>query len=104
MIGLRRQSMYECVGSRSVCRPRKRWIGTVKDCLRIRGLDVRQARMVHDRSQWRRFVSCEGECLGRSPGDEPLTDEMPQLYEALGWKSVLPRLQFGGHKGEKFLS
>ena len=33
----------ECAGSRLVCRPRKRWIDTVKECLRIRGLDVRQA-------------------------------------------------------------
>ena len=30
--------------SRSVGRPRKRWIDTVKDCLKNRGLDVRQAR------------------------------------------------------------
>ena len=28
--------------SRSVGRPRKRWIDTVKECLRKRGLDVRQ--------------------------------------------------------------
>ena len=34
----------KCAGSRSVSRPRKRWINTVKDCLRKRGLDVRQAR------------------------------------------------------------
>ena len=33
-----------CAGSRSVDRPRKRWIDTVKECLRERGLDVRQAR------------------------------------------------------------
>ena len=33
----------ECAGSRSVGRPRKRWIDTVKECLRKRGLDVRQA-------------------------------------------------------------
>ena len=45
----------ECAGSRSVGRPR--WIDTVKDCLKKRGLDVRQARiMVHDRSVWREFV------------------------------------------------
>ena len=38
----------ECAGSRSVGRPRKRWIDTVKDCLKKRRLDVRQARkMVH---------------------------------------------------------
>ena len=47
----------ECVGSCSVGRPRKRWIYTVKECLRKRGLDVRQGRrMVQDRSEWRGFV------------------------------------------------
>ena len=34
----------ECAGSRSVSRPRKRWIDVVKECLRKRGLDVSQAR------------------------------------------------------------
>ena len=35
------------------------------------GLDVRQARrMVQDRGEWRRF---EGEYMGRSLGDKPLT-------------------------------
>ena len=38
-------------------RLRKRWIDIVKDCLRKRGLDVRQARrMVLDRSEWQRFL------------------------------------------------
>ena len=47
----------ECAGSRSVGRPRKRWIDTVKDSLRNRGLDVRRARrMVQDRSERWRFV------------------------------------------------
>ena len=38
---------------------------------------------------------CEGECMGCSPGDEPLTLTrchrcgLPQLYE--GWKSVCGR-------------
>ena len=46
----------ECAGSRSMGRPRKRWINTVKGCLRKRGLDVGQARrMVQDRSEWRGF-------------------------------------------------
>ena len=31
-------------GSRSVSRPRKKWIDTVKDCLRKKGLDVRKVR------------------------------------------------------------
>ena len=47
----------EFAGSRSVGRPRKRWTRTVKDCLKKRGLGVRQARrMVHYRSLWRGFV------------------------------------------------
>ena len=47
----------ECGGSLSVGRPWKRWIDTLKDCLKKRGLDVRQAsRMVHDRSVWRGFM------------------------------------------------
>ena len=47
----------ECVGSRSEGRPQKRCIDTVKECLRKRGLDVRQAkRMVQDRSEWQGFV------------------------------------------------
>ena len=41
-----------CAGSRSVGRPRKRWIDTVKDWLKKRGLDVRHAtRMAHDREE-----------------------------------------------------
>ena len=41
----------ECTSSHSVGRPRNRWIDTIKDCLKKRGLDVRQARrMVHERS------------------------------------------------------
>ena len=47
----------ECACSRPVVRPRKRWNGTVKDCLKKRGLEVRQARrMVHDRSAWRGYM------------------------------------------------
>ena len=48
-------------GSHSVCRPQKRWIDTMKDYLRKRGLDLRQARriMVYDNN-----------------------DEMPQLWFA----------------------
>ena len=42
----------ECAGSRLVGRPRSRWIDTVKECLKRRGLDVRQARrMVQDGSE-----------------------------------------------------
>ena len=80
----------EWAGSHSVGRPRKRWIDAVKECLKKRGSDVRQAiRMVQDRSEWWGFV------MGCTPGDEPLTlmryhsCGLPQLYEAFeGWKSV----------------
>ena len=67
----------ECAGSRSVGRTRKRWIYPVKDCLRKRGLGVRQARrMVQDKSEWRRFVR------GNAWGWTPDIDEMPQLWVA----------------------
>ena len=47
----------EFAGSHSVSWPRKRWIDTVKDCLKKRGLDVRQTKIIsHDRSVWRGFV------------------------------------------------
>ena len=53
----KRVYVREYGGSRLVGRPRKRWIDTVKDCLKKRGLDVRQVRrMVHDRSVWRKYV------------------------------------------------
>ena len=62
----------KCGGSRSVGRPRKRWIDTVENCLKKRGLDVRKARrMEHDRSVWWLFVRRNG--WGRRPEDEPLT-------------------------------
>ena len=49
MIGLLRE--YD--GSRSVDMPRKRWIDTMKDCLRKRSLNVRHARrIVQNRSEW----------------------------------------------------
>ena len=53
----KRVYVRECAGSRSVGRPRKRWIDTVKDCLKKRGLDVMQSRrIVHDRNAWRGFL------------------------------------------------
>ena len=58
MIGLLR-GVYvgKCASSRSVGRQRRRMIDTVKDCLKKRGLDVRQGRrMVHERSVWQGFV------------------------------------------------
>ena len=57
MIGLLREYVGESAGSRSVDRLWKRWIDTMKDFLRERGLDVRQARrMVEDRSEWQGYV------------------------------------------------
>ena len=53
------KSVYagECADSCSACRPRRRWIDTMKNCLKKRDLDVWQARrMVHDISVWREFV------------------------------------------------
>ena len=50
----------ECAGSLSVGRAKKRWIDSVKNCLKERGLDVRQGRiMVHDKSVWLGFVRGE---------------------------------------------
>ena len=68
----KRVYVVECDGSLSVGRPRKRWNDTVKDCLRKRGLDVRQTmRMVQDRSEWGGgFV--RGNVWGVA-GDKPLT-------------------------------
>ena len=60
----KRVYVRECTGSRSVSSPRKRWTDTMKDCLRKRGLDISQAR---------RIVQDRSECMGRSPGYEPLT-------------------------------
>ena len=79
----------------------------MKDCLRIRNLDVRQARrMVQDRSE---LGGCEGECMGSSPGDKPLTlmrchyCGLPQLYETFEWKSVCGRsYNLKGYKEEIF--
>ena len=60
----------ECAGSRSVGRPRKRWTDTVKECLRKRGLDVRQARrMVRGRNVWQGFV--RGNAWGVAWGINP---------------------------------
>ena len=56
MIG-KRVYVGEFVGSRSVGRPGKRSLGTLKDFWKKRGLDVRQARkMVLDRNEWWVFL------------------------------------------------
>ena len=90
-IGSPRVYVGACAGSCLVGWPRKRWIDTVKECLKKRGLDVRQARrMVQDSNERRGFAR------------ENDLDEMPQLYEAFeGWKSVCGRAyNFKGIKGK----
>ena len=60
----------ECDGSRSLGRSGKKWIDTVKYCLRKRGLDVRQARrMMQERSKCRGFVRVNawGVARGKNP-------------------------------------
>ena len=50
--------------------PLKRWIDTVKECIKKRKLDVMQAkRMVQDRSEWWGFVRGNpwGEAQGMNP-------------------------------------
>ena len=43
----------ECAGSHSVGRPQKRWIDTMKECLKKIGLGIRQTRrIVQDKSEW----------------------------------------------------
>ena len=59
-----------CAGSRSVGGPQRKWIDNVKECLRKRGLNVRQARrMVQDTSEWRGFV--RGNAWGTAWGINP---------------------------------
>ena len=38
--------MGECVGSRLVCGPRKKWIDSVNECLKERVLNVEQTRKI----------------------------------------------------------
>ena len=69
----------------------------MKDCLRKKGLDVKQARrMVQNKSEWRglcggiQWVRCQ-QC------------GLTYLYEGLGWNSCSwPALQLKGHKEENF--
>ena len=49
----KRVYVREWAGNCSVGRPRKRWIDTMKEYLRKRDLDIRQARRrVQDKSEW----------------------------------------------------
>ena len=56
IIVLPKGCMGECVSNRLVGGP-QRWIDSVNDCLKKRGLNVGQARrMVYDRNELREFV------------------------------------------------
>ena len=69
---VKRVYVAEWASSRSLGRPRTRWIDTMKDCLKKRGLGIRQAKiMVHDRNVWQGFVRRNARDFSR--GDEPLT-------------------------------
>ena len=53
----KRVYVQEFAGSCSAGRQWKRWLDTVKECLKKRGLNIRQTRrMVHDRSECQGFV------------------------------------------------
>ena len=67
---VKRVYVGECAGSHSVGRPWKRWIDTMKDCLKNGGLDVGQLRrMVQDRCEWWEFV--RGNAWGIAWGMNP---------------------------------
>ena len=54
---VKRVYVGECAFSSSVGQLWERLIDTMKDCLKYKGLDVRQARrMVHDRNVWKGIV------------------------------------------------
>ena len=87
--------------------PRKRWIDTVNECLRKRGLDVRQARkMVQGRSEWRGFVRGNewGVAWGMSP--RPRRDATVEGYRSYMKPlsgNLWPSLQLKGCKWKKFV-
>ena len=84
----KRVYVRECAGSCSERRLRKRWIDTVKDYLKKRGLDVRQARrMVHD-SIWLGFVrGMHGALQGGLTID---LKKVPQPYEGRNLSVTYP--------------
>ena len=60
---VKRVYVSECRGARIRGRPRKRWIESVRECLRERGLNELQAgRVVFDRKKM--VGVCKGVCLG----------------------------------------
>src|SRR5678816_1585400 len=63
----------ECVGNRPAGRPKKKWIESVNECLKERGVSLAGAIIkVHNRSEWKGFVREYG-CGPPGPGDEPYT-------------------------------
>ena len=97
-IRLPRESVYRTVGWYSFSgSPLRRWIEAVKDCLRKRVLDVRQAkRMVQDRSEWKGLVRG---CVQYDivVGCHSYMRPLIRVKVCL-WLS----LQFKGHKGENY--
>ena len=68
----KRVCVGESASSRSVGRPRKRRIDTVKEWLKKRALDVMQARrMVQDRSEWPGFVKRNAGVIARGMNPRP---------------------------------
>ena len=62
--------MVECAGSHLVGSPRKRWVDTMKKCLRKGSLDIGQARRkIQDGSVWWVFV--RGNAWGIAWGMNP---------------------------------
>ena len=92
----KRVYVIEYAGSRLEGRWQKRWIDTMKDCLRKRGLDIRQAR--------RMVGVCEWECMGYSQGDEPHTLTRCHSYmKPVGGNCLWPSLLLKGIKGKMLL-
>ena len=88
----------KCAGNSSVGRPRKKWIDTVKECLKKRGLNA--WRIGHDRSVCRRFVS--GESMGVARGmNSWLWQDATVFWSPTRAKVRLwPSLQLKGIKGK----
>ena len=60
---VKRVYVKESAGSRSMGKSQKRWIDTLKNYLRKRGLGIRQGRrMVKNKSEWHGFM--KGDALG----------------------------------------
>ena len=67
----------ECAGNRPAGRRKKKWIESVKECLKERNASLAEARRkVHNMIEWLGFVKGYG--CGPLPGDEPNIDKMPQ--------------------------